>query len=257
MQNLTVTLIQTNQHWEDKKKNLTHFEAHLAELSQQTDIIIFPEMFHTGFTMSAREMAEDMDGLGISWLKQVAQKYDCAVVASLIIKESVNYFNRMVFITPDGAIQYYDKRKLFTLANEHVHYAAGDSNVIVKYKGWKILLQICYDLRFPEQCRNRVKDNGEFLYDLLLYVANWPERRSHHWRTLLAARAIENQCYVAAVNRVGTDANQLNYVGDSMVINALGELLLYEQHEEKVASTQLDAAALIDVRGKLAFLKDA
>jgi predicted amidohydrolase len=257
MQDLTITLIQTHQHWEDKQKNLAHFEAHLATLNQPTDLIIFPEMFHTGFTMNAKGMAEDMNGEGITWLTSVARTHQSAVVASLIIEEQGKYFNRMVFITPDGQIQHYDKRKLFTLAHEQLHYTAGKSNVIVSFKGWKILLQVCYDLRFPEQCRNRVTEDGEFLYDLLLYVANWPERRSHHWSTLITARAIENQCFVAAVNRVGTDANQLDYSGDSMIVDALGIPLVHERHEEKVRTIRLSKNELVDVRAKLAFLKDA
>jgi omega-amidase len=257
MQDLTVTLIQTHQYWEDKKKNLAHFDAHLAALNQRTDLIIFPEMFHTGFTMSTKAMAEDMNGEGITWLTNVAATHQSAVVASIIINEDGKYFNRMVFITPDGKIRCYDKRKLFTLANEHLHFAAGESNVIVTYKGWNILLQVCYDLRFPEQCRNHVTQGGEYLYDLLLYAANWPERRSHHWRTLITARAIENQCYVAAVNRVGQDANQLEYAGDSMVVDALGIALAHERHEEKVTTITLSKSTLVDVRAKLAFLKDA
>lgn len=257
MQDLNVTLIQTNQFWEDKKKNLAHFEAHLALIEQPTELIIFPEMFHTGFTMNAKGMAENMDGEGISWLKNTAASYQCAVVASLIIKEEGNFYNRMVFISPDGNIQFYDKRKLFTLAHEHVHYSAGHSPVIVKYKGWKIMLQVCYDLRFPELCRNSVSPAGAYLYDLLVYVANWPERRSHHWRSLLTARAIENQCIVAGVNRVGSDAHDLSYSGDSLIIDALGEKKVHLEHSEHVVTFTISAHSLNETRSKLSFLKDA
>lgn len=255
MQDLKMSLVQSEQFWEDKQQNLAHFERLIAELGP-TDILIFPEMFHTGFTMNAEEMAESMDGLGINWLTSQSQKFNTAVVASLIISEEGKFYNRMVFIEPSGKIHTYDKRKLFTLAKEDEHYTAGACNTIVYYKGWNILLQVCYDLRFPELCRNKLDPNGVPSYDVLLYVANWPNRRSLHWKTLLQARAIENQCYVVGVNRVGTDANGLEYSGDSSVIDALGSINYHVENETNVISATLSKSNLTDVREKLAFLKD-
>lgn len=255
MQDLRVSLVQTHQFWEDKQRNFEHFENMLSAL-EPTDILIFPEMFHTGFTMNAVEMAEPMDGQGIQWLTVQAKKWNAAVVASLIIEEDDHYFNRMVFIEPTGQIHTYDKRKLFTLAKEDEHYTKGSENTIVRYKGWNILLQVCYDLRFPEQCRNKLSSFGEPTYDLLIYVANWPNRRSLHWKTLLQARAIENQCYVIGVNRVGSDASELTYSGDSSVIDALGIIKNQVAEREDVIVTSLDKFELEEIRKKLAFLKD-
>lgn len=255
MQDLTVSLVQTQQFWEDKQRNFHHFEKLLGNLGP-TDILVFPEMFHTGFTMNTQEMAESMDGEGMNWLIHGAKRLETAVVASLIIFEDGKYFNRMVFITPSGEVDTYDKRKLFTLAKEDEHYSSGTKNTIVTYKGWKILLQVCYDLRFPEQCRNKVNDLQVPDYDVLLYVANWPSRRSLHWKTLLQARAIENQSYVIGVNRVGTDANGLDYTGDSSVINALGTIQGQLTSDEGIVRVVLRQAELNETRTKLNFLKD-
>jgi len=255
MQDLKITLVQTNQFWEDKEANLSHFESHLDQIDQPTDIIILPEMFHTGFTMSAKSMAETMDGQGVSWLKSQAKRKGTAMVASLIIEESEAYFNRMLFVTPEGEIESYDKRKLFGLAKEDHHYSPGKENTIVEYKGWKILLQVCYDLRFPENARNKVVQ-GNYDYDAIIYVANWPEKRSLHWKVLLQARAIENQCYVIGLNRVGEDANQIKYSGDSCIISPIGEVEQHSSHEEILINDMLEVDKLNETREKLPFLKD-
>lgn len=255
MQDLKVTLVQTNQFWEDKEANLSHFESHIDQIDQLTDIIVFPEMFHTGFTMNAKTLAENMDGRGVSWLKDQAKKKNAAVVASLIIEEKGAFFNRMLFVTPEGKIEKYDKRKLFGLAKEDEHYSPGSKNTIVEHKGWKILLQVCYDLRFPENARNHVS-KGVSDYDAIIYVANWPEKRSLHWKVLLQARAIENQCYVLGLNRVGEDANKFSYSGDSCIISPLGEVEQYSSHEEILLNDMLEAETLRETRGKLPFLKD-
>jgi len=255
MQNLRISLVQTKQYWEDKKQNFEHFEK-LLQGAEPTDVLIFPEMFHTGFTMNTNAMSETMSGEGMHWLTTTANSLNTAVVASLIIKEEGKFFNRMVFIEPNGSVHSYDKRKLFTLAKEDQHYSPGKENTIVTYKGWKILLQICYDLRFPEQSRNKLNSAGEPSYDLALYVANWPNRRSMHWKTLLQARAIENQCFVAAVNRVGKDANELDYSGDSSIIDALGAIREQVADIEGVFTQVLTKNELQEVRDKLAFLKD-
>ncbi|WP_107039718.1 amidohydrolase [Brumimicrobium mesophilum] len=255
MQDLKVSLIQCDQVWEDKKANLSHYETMLKEVQLPTDIVVLPEMFQTAFTMNAVEMAESIDGESVQWLKKMAAKYDCAVTASLIIKDGKEYNNRMVFIQADGSIQQYNKRKLFGLAKEDETYTAGTENTIFEYKGWKVLLQVCYDLRFPEISRNSVKDD-QFEYDLLINVANWPEKRSLHWRTLLQARAIENQSYVIGVNRVGEDKNGLNYSGDSCIIAPSGMIVSLVSHDEHVVNEELESETLKEVRKKMPFLKD-
>ena len=256
MQDLNITLVQTKQFWEDKTANLSYFEEKLKSIKTGTDIIILPEMFHTSFSMNAKNLAETMGGIGVKWLTNQASKNQAAIIASLIIKEDGKYYNRMVFVSPDGRINQYDKRKLFTLANEHKHYSAGKSNTIVKYKGWKILLQICYDLRFPELCRNEINQANQPDYDIVVYVANWPKKRSTHWSNLLKARAIENQCYVVGVNRVGEDANGLDYSGNSMIVDALGEELVHLVDDEAVISKKITFQSLKTIREKLPFLKD-
>lgn len=254
MQDLKVSLIQTHQFWEDKAANLSHFEELLTHVPEETELIVLPEMFHTGFSMNANKLAEEMDGMGVNWLKKQAQNKNAACVASLIIKENDNFFNRLVFVRPNGDINYYDKRKLFGLAKEEMTYHPGEEKKIITYKGWKILLQVCYDLRFPEIQRNRVV-NDNFDYDLLINIANWPEKRNHHWKTLIQARAIENQAYLIAVNRVGT-GNGLDYSGDSAVITPLGIPLGQEAGKEKVIQETLAVDLLFEVRKKMPFLKD-
>lgn len=254
MQNLKISLVQTHQFWEDKSKNLAHFDAHLQEVQKGVDLIVFPEMFHTGFSMNARILAEEMDGQGVSWLQQTAKRFNAACVASLIIKVENCFFNRQVFIHPTGVVEYYDKRQLFGLAKEEETFTPGSKKKIVSFRGWNILLQVCYDLRFPEIQRNSVV-NDRFEYDMLINVANWPEKRNHHWKTLIQARAIENQCYVLAVNRVG-EGNGLTYSGDSALVNPLGEAIEQASHQEKVINAVVDSQFLADIRHKMPFLKD-
>ncbi len=255
MQDLKITLIQANQKWEDKKTNLRHYEELLSNV-QETDLILLPEMFQTGFTMNAAEMAEEMDNSkGLNWLKQVAQLKSAAIYTSLIIREGAFFHNRGVFVFPDGSVEHYDKQKSFGLAGEDQVFKSGQNEKIVTYKGWKIMLQICYDLRFPELVRNKIVNDSP-KYDLLLYVANWPERRAEHWKTLLKARAIENQCFVAGVNRVGVDGKNLTYSGDSVVVNALGDEVKLKQSIEDVQTILLEPNTLSEIRTALPFLKD-
>jgi predicted amidohydrolase len=222
MQDLNVTLVQIDQIWEDKQANLSKYHEVFSKLNS-TDLIVLPEMFHTGFSMNVSELAEEWKkSSGLNILKNWATKLNSAFYTSLIIQDDKNFFNRGVFVFPDGSIEFYDKRKSFGLGGEDQFYKAGNQEKIVEYKGWKINLQICYDLRFPELIRNRLEKNHEPAYDVLIYVANWPEKRIAHWNALLKARAIENQCYVLAVNRVGKDGNNLVYSGNSSIINAVG-----------------------------------
>jgi len=254
MQNLKVTLMQAHQEWEDKKANLAHFDEMLDQIKAPTDIVLFPEMFHTGFSMNPEKLAESMDGEAVTWIKSKAKTHNCGIGASVIIKEDEKYFNRFTFAFPDGTIAHYDKRKLFGLAEEDKHYTPGKENTIIEYKGWKILLQVCYDLRFPEVCRNKVV-NSNYDYDIMINVANWPEKRKNHWKSLLQARAIENQAYVVAVNRVG-EGNKLNYSGDSCIISPLGDIEQHEAYDEIIINDELEYETLSEVRKKMPFLKD-
>ena len=256
MQDLRVTLVQTEQFWEDKVKNLNHFTDLLSTI-EETDLIILPEMFHTGFSMNVELLAETMENSkGINWLKEKSIEKNAAFYTSLIIKEQGKFYNRGVFVEPSGKITTYDKRKTFGLAGEDKIFQAGTEKIIVNYKGWNLQLQICYDLRFPEISRNKIVDNKP-LYDVLVYVANWPEKRSEHWKSLLQARAIENQSYIIAVNRIGEDANKLTYSGDSMIINALGEKEKLNPFKTEVIQSILKQEVLFKIREKLPFLKDA
>jgi predicted amidohydrolase len=212
-------------------------------------------MFQTGFTMDV-SFAEEMNGTSVQFLKELASSRNCAIYTSLIIEVKQNFFNRGVFISPDGKVTTYDKRKSFGLGGEDQFYTAGQTQTILTFKDWKINLQICYDLRFPELCRNHHKDGGA-AYDVLLYVANWPSKRILHWDSLLKARAIENQCYVLACNRVGNDANQLNYNGHSQAIDMFGNEVLAPQEQEGLFVVHLGADSLMEGRRHLPFLKDA
>ncbi len=254
MQDLTLTLVQADQIWEDVQANLDHYTELLSAV-ENSDLILLPEMFQTAFSMNT-SLAETMDGPSISWLKKVAAEKQSAIYTSLMIAENDQFFNRGVFVFPSGEISHYNKRKTFGLAKENDHFASGTTEKIVSWKGWNIQLQICYDLRFPEICRNRIEENGQPAYDLLLYVANWPEKRSAHWKALLTARAIENQSYVAGVNRVGVDANNFTYSGNSKLVDALGEESLLPIHTEIAATHVISKTELQRIREVLPFLSD-
>lgn len=241
MQNLTVTLVQTELSWENPQDNRRHIGELIAAQEQASDLIVLPEMFTTGFSMNALENAEPPGGETEQWMQDIAIKHNCAVTGSIAVNAGTGVFNRMLFITPETT-SHYDKRHLFRMAGEHKRYLAGDRRVIVNWRDWRINLQVCYDLRFPVFSRNR----GDF--DLQLFVANWPARRSYHWRQLLIARAIENQACVIGVNRIGSDANGLDYQGDSMVVSAEGNLQLDLSARNTATHTTLDAAALQNYR---------
>lgn len=255
MQPIKVTLVQADQIWEDKDGNLTKYESLLEDID--SDLIVLPEMFQTGFSMNVNELGEDFNSSSsIKWLKVKAQKMGSAFYTSLIIEDSGEYYNRGVFIWPDGNMRYYDKRKTFTLAGEDEYFKSGDHEVVVEYKGWKIMLQICYDLRFPEICRNGIDVEGNVNYDLLLYVANWPEKRISHWNALIKARAIENQCYVVGVNRVGEDGSGLKYSGSSQVVDPSGETVTLPNYTELAENHVINPTILRETREKLPFLSD-
>jgi omega-amidase len=253
---LSITCIQSHLHWENIPANLEMFEHKINRVEDPMEVVVLPEMFSTGFSMNAEDLAEDMDGSAVSWMKRISAEKKIVLTGSLIIKEGENIFNRMIWALPNGSIGYYDKRHLFAFAGEDQYYDKGNKRLIASVKGWKINLQICYDLRFPVWARQQV-ENGQPEYDVLIYVANWPEKRNHAWKTLLQARAIENQCYVAGVNRVGKDGNEIYHSGDTMVVDPMGTVLNHVAHEEDIFTCILNREELDNTRKKLPFLKDA
>lgn len=257
VKNLRVTLIQAQLHWENTEANLDMFSNLIAPL-QQTDLIVLPEMFCTGFTMNAPAFAQGMDGRAVKWMRKTAAEKNCVVCGSLIIADNARFYNRLVWMQPDGAYESYDKRHLFSLSNEPSVFSAGTERLIVLLKGWRICPLICYDLRFPVWSRNKIEHSSDMpAYDVLLYVANWPERRNFAWQSLLVARAIENQAYVIGVNRVGEDGSGIAHSGDSMVADALGKTLYTKAGQEDIFTIELSAADLNGVRQQLPFLKSA
>ena len=252
---LTITIIQSALVWENIDDNLELFTKKIDSITAKTEVIILPEMFSTGFSMQPEILAETMDGKAVAWMEKMAVQKRVIITGSLMIKEGDHYFNRLIWMLPNGQFGYYNKRHLFGHANEDSHYTAGNKRLIAQVKGFKINLQVCYDLRFPVWARQ--VNTSEPEYDILLYVANWPERRNHAWKTLLAARAIENQCYVIGVNRVGNDGNNIYHSGDSMVLNAMGEILYQKAHDEDIFTITLEKEPLEEIRNKLPFLKDA
>jgi omega-amidase len=264
MSTLTCTLIQTKLIWEDAAANRRMFEEKINSIRQKTEVVILPEMFSTGFSMKPEELAETVDGETVVWMQNIAASKRIVVTGSLMIKEHEQYFNRLIWMLPNGDYGYYDKRHLFAYGDEHNHYSRGSKRLIASVKGWKLNLQVCYDLRFPVWARQtpssveqRFDGNNALEYDVIIYVANWPERRSLAWKTLLQARAIENQCYVIGVNRVGADGNDVHHSGDSMVIDAAGEILYHKKDEEDIFTIELNKQHLEEVRTRFPFWKDA
>ena len=247
---MKIALIQTNIIWENPSENRQIFEDKINEITEAIDLIILPEMFTSGFTMQPENVAETMNGDTISWLQHIATTKNCAITGSLVVSENNNFYNRMVFVFPDGEIQYYDKKHLFTLAGEDKVYTSGNEKVIVNYKTWKICLQVCYDLRFPVFSRNTEN------YDVLIYVASWPKVRTNAWDILLKARAVENLSYVIGVNRVGTDKNNLEYIGHSQIVDELGNFIIEPTENEGVFMADLNQNTMQETRKKLNFLND-
>jgi omega-amidase len=300
MSTLTITTIQADLSWEDKAANLRRFEKKIDAIGDPTEIVILPEMFSTGFSMNPGPLAEKMDGFTMSWMKKIAAAKKIILTGSLIIEEGGSFFNRLIWMLPNGQYGYYDKRHRFAYAGEDEKYTAGDKRLIASVKGWRVNLLVCYDLRFPvwsrqgsaRVARSALNPNPNPAlaaaptkaqssaplpassepaassppiapgspppeYDLLIYVANWPQRRIHAWKTLLQARAIENQSYVVGVNRVGNDGNNIHYSGDSMIVDPLGEVLYQAPGEEAVFTYTLQKDKLGEVRSHYPFWRDA
>lgn len=251
MKDLKVALIQTSLHWEDKRANLDMFSQKIAALESAVDLIVLPEMFSTGFSMKPKQFAEEINGTTVAWMSEQAAKSASVLAGSLIIKEKDQYYNRLIWMRPDGTYEQYNKRHLFRLANEQEHYAAGSERKVVELNEWNINLNVCYDLRFPVWSRNK----GD--YDILLNVANWPAKRSYPWKTLLRARAIENMCYVIGLNRVGNDGNDYYHSGDSAFIKPDGEPIIECSDEEKLLYATLSKDELVKFRERFQFYKDA
>ncbi|MGV3540511.1 MAG: amidohydrolase [Rufibacter sp.] len=251
MADLRVSLLQSDLHWHDAAANRAMFQQKIQQLPE-TDLIVLPEMFTTGFSMEAQAQAETMDGDSVAWMREMAQQQNAVVMGSVIIEENGHYYNRLLWVRPDGTLEHYDKRHLFRMAGECDAYTPGKERLIVELNGWKICPLVCYDLRFPVFSRNT-----PLTYDVVIYIASWPNRRRLAWQTLLRARAIENLAYCVGVNRVGTDANGHTYAGDSAAYNLLGEELVHHELEEAVTTVVLSREHLEETRQKLPWNIDA
>ncbi|MBL7814969.1 MAG: amidohydrolase [Saprospiraceae bacterium] len=256
MSSLRITTVQADLVWENKIENLSRFDSLLKNIKRgETDIIVLPEMFTTGFSMNPTAFAETMHDATLFWLKKKSWELDAVITGSFICKENTQFYNRLVWMYPDGSYKTYDKRHRFTLARENESYTEGVERLIVEWRGWRICPLICYDLRFPVWARNTLTYEQPD-YDILIYVANWPVARSHHWRILSEARAIENQAFVVAVNRVGTDANGFEHRGDTSVIDYAGDILLRRSFTEGVDTTIVSKEKMDKYRKKFGFLAD-
>ena len=257
MSSLQFTLIQSDLFWEDKEANLAMFSEKINAIEQPTEIIILPEMFTTGFSMQPEKFAETMDGPTVDWMRRWSMEKKAIITGSIMIEESGNFYNRLIWMLPNGQFGYYDKRHLFGFAGEDQKYTSGNKRLIASVKGWRINLQICYDLRFPVWARQQIDKELGKEYDVLLFVANWPEKRNHAWKTLLSARSIENQCFTIGLNRVGVDGNNIVHSGDSMVVGPLGEILYHCAYEEDVFHITLQKEEINNTRNQYPFWKDA
>lgn len=257
MDSLFISAFQLNLIWHDAAANQAHINRIAQAHQPKGHLWILPEMFTTGFSMEPAGFAERTDGATATWMKRMASDYEAQLMGSLIVEEDSNYCNRAILVSKNGLEGYYDKRHGFSLTKEDEIYRSGTEKVIFQIDDWKVCPQICYDLRFPVFSRNRVDEAGQYEYDLAVYMANWPHARVHHWEALLQARAIENQCFVVGVNRVGEDANGLYYSGSSMVVDPMGKILAKVSGGEAVLEAELSAEFLQQIRQKYPFWKDA
>jgi predicted amidohydrolase len=256
VRNLKLALVQDELDWEDPEANRDRFERALEDLPRDTDLVVLPEMFTTGFSMNAEAIAEPDAADTLPWLMALAREHDAAITGSLAVSEGGRQYNRLLFATPEGDCWHYDKRHLFTISTENDHYTPGRDKLLLTWRDWRICPMICYDLRFPVWMRNRPAGHRDG-YDLLLVVANWPAKRRYAWRQLLIARAIENQACCVGLNRVGRDGNGLDYAGDSLVLAADGEILLDCEDRAGLFTASLDAEALTTFRARFPVLSDA
>lgn len=255
MSDLKVTLIQTPLHWEDIGANLRMLGDKIHNIQEKTEIVILPEMFNSGFSMNPERLAEKPDGKTTQWMRETAKKKKVILTGSIIMEEEDKYFNRLIWMYPNGQYAFYDKRHLFSYSGEDQHFYSGTKKLITQVNGWKIFPVICYDLRFPVWLRQPPEPENQF--DLLICIANWPEKRDHAWSTLLQARAIENQCFAAGVNITETDGNHIQYAGNSCIIDPLGKIMNQKCRHEAIISCTLQKEVLIKIRKEYPFLKDA
>jgi predicted amidohydrolase len=256
MQDMNITVIQSDLIWKDRQANLSNFTAKINLIDKPSDLIILPEMFNTGFVVDPDDVAEKADGMTMAWLKDMARLKKCIVTGSLIIEDHGHYYNRLIWMKPDGSYELYDKRHLFSFAQEHQKFHKGMKKLVVELHDWRIHPLVCYDLRFPVWSKNTM-NNGAFDYDILLYIANWPSQRSHAWKSLLVARSIENLSYVIGVNRIGEDGHGNQHAGDTMIISPAGEIIFAsEPFIESTASIQLSREELVNFRNRFAFGND-
>lgn len=256
MHDLQIALLQAPLAWEQKDENLEAFRRLIGAISQPADLILLPEMFNTGFSMRPEDLAERMDGATVQWMMKMASDSGSVVAGTLMIREKHTFVNRLVWVYPDGNHGWYDKRHLFRMGNEADHFSSGRDRTVFSVKGWNILPLTCYDLRFPSWSMNQFRDES-YAFDLLVYLANWPASRNHHWRSLLIARAIENQAFVAGVNRTGVDGTGLSHCGNSMIISPFGEVLAdADEVPAMILEQSLDYDELIHYRKKLFFAPD-
>lgn len=256
MQDLAITIVQSTLYWQDAEANLAMFEEKIWQVEEQVDIIVLPEMFNTGFTMSTKACAEHSNGRTFRWMKQMAAQTGAVMIGSFIVNDQGAFYNRLFWVEPDGTFAYYDKRHLFRMADEHLHFSAGNTVLIRKWKGWNICPMVCYDLRFPVWSRNYLVEDQP-VYDILIYIANWPESRISAWETLLKARAIENLSYVVGVNRMGKDGLDIQYNGCSAFIDPKGEVLWEQKEKEAIKTLTIEANPLTTFREKFPALLDA
>jgi predicted amidohydrolase len=256
MRDLRISLVQADLAWHDPAANLVHLDRQLGKITDSVDVIVLPEMFTTGFSMNAPELAEPDGGPSAQWLQRQAETFDALVTGSIITKDGAEYYNRMYWAFPGGKLVSYDKRHLFRMAKEQEHYTPGDKRLILDWRSWRINAIVCYDLRFPAWIRNSYDGTQGSGYDLLVCIANWPERRKDHWRRLLAARGIENLCYVAGVNRVGTDGNGIYYSGNSLLADWHGDVQGEIANGEGVQTLSLSRSALDEWRSKFPAWED-
>jgi len=258
MKPLRISLVQGATRWHDAAANRAYYGALVRSVKGQSDLVVLPETFLSGFTNETLGNAETMDGAGIAWLRELAREVDCVVTGSLVMRDGERCVNRLIWMRPDGTMATYDKRHLFRMAKEHERYGGGDARLIVELNGWRICPQVCYDLRFPVWLRNRYdRAARRFDYDLIFFVANWPSPRRHAWSTLLRARAIENLAYCVGVNRVGVDGNELPYSGDSVALDFLGQPLVELGALEQTVTVTLDPVALAAHRERFPAWMDA
>jgi omega-amidase len=252
---LTISIIQANLHWQNPEANLHQFAETISKI-KHCELVVLPEMFNTGFSMQPKLLAETMDGNTVNWMRKIAAEKKIIITGSLIVNDAGKFYNRLIWMLPNGQCAYYDKRHLFAFGGEDKEFSAGNKRLITSVNGFKINLQICYDLRFPVWARQQINSNS-CEYDVLIYVANWPAKRIHAWKTLLLARAIENQCYVIGVNRTGTDANGLEYNGFSSIIDPMGQVVHTADTIENVYTYTLQKTEIDAVRQGIPFWKDA